>query len=322
MTRSVLNCHDKATDFLASYSADVNEIEEKLRASFRLLMDDINSWSNEVAMIARELRTTVSSVPAPPTGPAPNNPGAPPGPDLGKTMRSLSLDNAPFEAQSSLPRPPTAINGSSTPQSSPLAKGTDKSMLVTKNRRQGKFPGGSSSGERMSRPPPKLLGTQADRDMEEVDVYPATRPATRNVASARNARHADPVRENTILNVRKRMNARSPAEYSPERHAFDEPRPTAENLRLELEEGALHSSQGLLPDDLISATPPTNAAEPSQVVPWNGGDDTEKDVSPSPKVPTSDAAVPPQNKTDKVGHAQKERSEPMPGDEQITGDRL
>lgn len=319
VTRSVLNCHDRATDFLESYSTDVNEIEEKLRASFRLLMDDINSWSNEVAMIARELRT-VSSAPAPSTGPASNDSG---GPDPGGTKGSTSLDNASPDAQSSLPRPLTGVTGSSAPQSSAPTKGTDKSMLVTKTRRLGKFPSGSTSGERSSWPPFKLLGAQADRDMEEVDVYSMTRPITRNVASVRNTRHVDPVRENTILNVRRRMNAHSPAEYSPERHAFDEPRPTAENLRLELEEGgAIPSSHGLLPDDMTSATPPTNTDEINQVVPWNAGDDTEKDVPPSPKDPTDDAAVLSSNKAAKVEHAQKEGSEPMPGDEQTTGDRL
>uniref|UniRef100_A0A131Z5A8 Uncharacterized protein n=1 Tax=Rhipicephalus appendiculatus TaxID=34631 RepID=A0A131Z5A8_RHIAP len=275
MTRSVLNCHDRATDFLTSYSNDIAEMEENIRTCIRLLIEDIGSWHTEVSMIARELQTVsksaLSAMPPPPNT-APSN-----------------VTDSPEQGG-----PGPNGSGTNTPQSHGLPKAPgDRSMLVTKNRRQSRHLSGSSSGGATERPmrPPKLAGAQADRDTEEVDVWAPTIRAQ----TARN----NVTRENTILNVRRRMNSSRSSEYSPpEPHGFDEPRPHAENMRVELEEKTglvasppIKQEEARKRDKTTPAeTPPRRTSEDgNQLVPWTGGawtggDDLDADIAPSPKV--------------------------------------
>lgn len=326
ITRSVLNCHDRATDFLAAYSNDIAEMEENIRSNVRLLIEDIGNWNGELVVVARELRTVSTS----------GQSAVPPPPNTAPSDASGSPDQGAGV---------TGGSGTNTPQQGlgPLKGPDNRSMLVTKNRRQNKHTGGSSSGGVAERPsrPPKLLGAQADRDTEEVEVWPPTTrgPAARNnvMASSRNARHSDPTRENTFLNVRRRTNSSRTAEYSPpERHGFDDPRPQAENVRIELEErggrGAVPlNNQQQREDATPTVTPPLLASEDgSQLVPWTGTDDLDADIAPSPKDDESSdyraaslQRLPQHNEQQQQQQQQRqEHTEPKPGDEENTGDRL
>lgn len=327
MTRSVLNCHDRATDFLTTYSNDIVEMEENIRTCIRLLIEDIANWHNEVSTIARELRTVPTSaqsaVPPPPPNMAPPN-----------------VTDSPEQGG-----PGVNGSGTNTPQSSgPKAPG-DRSMLVKKYRRQGRHLSSSSSGGATEHPtrPPKLGGAQADRDTEEVDVWAPTmraQTARNNVmASSRNARYTDPMRENTILNVRRRTNSSRSSEYSPpEPHGFDEPRPHAEKMRIELEERsglAASAPTEQEPPKRDKTTPAetlplTTSEDGSQLVPWTGGpwtggDDLDPDIAPSPKEDDYRAAslqhLPQSNAHQQHREQRKENIEAKPGDEN-PGDRL
>ncbi|XP_065285756.2 uncharacterized protein [Dermacentor albipictus] len=334
MTRSVLNCHDRATEFLASYSNEIAEMEESMRANFRLLIEDITSWQSELSVVTRELRSVAASGQSAVT-PPPN---------------TAPSDVSGIPDQGAAGGGSTASSGTNSPQQGlGPPKGPDaRSMLVTKNRRQIRHTGGSSSGGATERPsrPPKLLGAQADRGTEEVDVWPPTTRGsaarTNVMASSRNARHGDPTRENTILNVRRRTNNSRASDYSPtERHGFDDPRPQAENVPIELEEragvGAVPSKmqQRQHEDAAPTATPPPRASdEGSQLVPWTGGDDLDADIAPSPKADDSSdyraaslQRLPQRNERQQQQQQQqqqqrKEHTEPKPGDEENTGDRL
>ncbi|KAL1437198.1 hypothetical protein MTO96_049181 [Rhipicephalus appendiculatus] len=362
MTRSVLNCHDRATDFLTSYSNDIAEMEENIRTCIRLLIEDIGSWHTEVSMIARELQTVsksaLSAMPPPPNT-APSNVTDSPEQVSAKrilTSRTVRMATSVFRLCRGGPGPNGS--GTNTPQSHGLPKAPgDRSMLVTKNRRQSRHLSGSSSGGATERPmrPPKLAGAQADRDTEEVDVWAPTIRAQ----TARN----NVTRENTILNVRRRMNSSRSSEYSPpEPHGFDEPRPHAENMRVELEEKTglvasppIKQEEARKRDKTTPAeTPPRRTSEDgNQLVPWTGGawtggDDLDADIAPSPKVDDIDYRAASlqhlpqsnehqqhreQGKEDTLQHLPqsnehqqhreqgKEDTEAKPGDEN-TGDRL
>ncbi|XP_075537333.1 uncharacterized protein LOC142572245 [Dermacentor variabilis] len=323
MTRSVLNCHDRATEFLALYSNDIAEMEENMRANFRLLIEDITNWQSELSMVTRELRSVSTS---------------------GQSAVRPPSDVPGIPDQGAAGGGGTNSSGTNTPQQGlgPLKGPDTRSMLVTKNRRQNRHTGGSSSGGATERPsrPPKLLGAQADRDTEEVEVWPPTTRGsaarTNAMALSRNARHGDPIRENTILNVRRRLNSSRTSDYSPpERHGFDDPRPQAENVPIELEErggvGALPSKmqQWQQEDATPTATPPLKASEEgNQLVPWTGGDDLDADIAPSPKEDDSSdyraASLQrlPQRNEHHQQQQRKEHTEPKPGDEENTGDRL
>ncbi|KAH6937909.1 hypothetical protein HPB50_005110 [Hyalomma asiaticum] len=320
MTRSVLNCHDRVTDFLASYSNEVAAMEDKLRTGIRTLIEDIGSWHKEMSVITNELRSVST---APPSTAPPN------------------VTESPDQAG-----PGNGGSGGSSPQGLVMTKGPgDRSMLVTKNRRQGRHPSGSSSGGGTERPtrPLKLGGAQADRDIEEVEVWPPTvrAQAARNNAmpSSRNARHSDTMREATILNVRRRTTNSRNAGYSPpEPHGFDDPRPQADNVRVELEERGGHAAlppkqQQQRDERTPTGTPPVKSSEEgSQLVPWTGeawtgGDDIVTDIAPSPKDDLSDYRatsmqhLPQRNEHDRH-RERKEHMEAKRGDDENTGDRL
>ncbi|XP_075747549.1 uncharacterized protein LOC142809156 [Rhipicephalus microplus] len=317
MTRSVLNCHDRVTDFLTSCSNDIAEIEEDISTCSRSLIHDVARWHSELSTIVHELRnvskSTLSAVPPPPNT-APSNP----------------TDSAEQGGPG-----PNGL-GTNTPPSLGLPKAPgDRSMLLTKNRRQGRHHSDSSSSGATERPtrPPKLAGAQADRDTEEVDVW----APTIRVPTARN----NMMRDNTILNVRRRMNSSRNSEYSPpEPHGFDEPRPQAENLRVELEEKRSLASSPLLKQDephkrdiTPTETPPLRTSEEGiQLVPstgnsWTGGDDLDADIAPPPKVDDTDfraaslQALPQSNEHQPKREQGKEGMEAKPSDEN-KGDRL
>lgn len=266
VTRALLNCHDRATDFLTSYSTDMIKLEDKFRTSVRMLIEDIGSWNNEIAMIVREMRVVP---PGPPTAPPPSStaPALSAGSDQTR-KGSISMDAVSNEDLAWTQR---AASGTTSP-SGAAPRGDSRGMLVTKNRRPNKNTSSSTSSTRGRKP------TQVNVD--EPDVYAAMRETpcpdalrSDGHVAGRNVRRVDPVRDNTILNVRRRnANMRDTDGSPPEPHTFDNPRPpAADNFRIEPEDTVGRRSSG-------GTTP--SEADSTQLVPF--GDELQKNSDQSP----------------------------------------
>lgn len=251
VTRALLNCHDRTTDYLASYSSDMIELEEKFRASVRMLIEDIGSWNNEIAMIVREMRVSVS--PAPPPFPAAVSNQAPSADDSAWSQRALS--------------------GASSP-SGALPRGDSRGMLVTKNRHPNKSASASTSSTRTARQSAPV-GADLEVDAAAVREVPGGSDASPSrsdggrAAGRGGVRRADPARENAMLNVRRRTANTRDTDSPPEPHTFDNPRPpAAAKARTELEDAAEHrgqrSSGGTTPSDAEDPHGPSDGDEPLQ----------------------------------------------------------
>lgn len=270
VTRALLNCHDQATDFLMSYSSDMLELEDRFRTSVRMLVEDIGSWNNEIAVIVREMRVVP---PAPPAPPPPSFPAFSAG-----SAQTASLDAAYNDDSVWSQRVPS---GSSSP-SGAAPRGDSRAMLVTKGRRLNKSDNASTGSTRVVR-----KSNPVSTDLEVADHAAAVRevPGGGADSAGRTVRRADVARENGMLNVRRRVaNTRGSDDSPPEPHTFDDPRsPAAENVRIELE-GAVEQRGKMTPNG-------TTTSEAEDPLGPSYGDDRQKDAAPPPP-PKEDAATP------------------------------
>lgn len=268
VARALLNCHDQATEFLTSYSSDMLELEDKFRTSVRMLVEDIGSWNNEIAMIVREMRVVP---PAPPAPPPPSFPAFSAGSAQTPSQDAAYNDDSVWSQR--------APSGSSSP-SGTAPRGDSRAMLVTKGRRPNKSDSASTGSTRVAR-----KSSPVSTDLEVADHAAAARevPGGGADSAGRSVRRADVARENGMLNVRRRVaNTRGSDDSPPEPHTFDDPRsPAAENARIELED-AVEQRGKMTPNG-------TTASEAEDPLGPSYGDERQKDAAPPP--PTEDAAT-------------------------------